>query len=61
MMMTDDGHLRRLALQLACQLPDDPAEARAVLDYTRELIDNFLDQSPPQEGRLRVVPINESA
>ncbi len=37
-----DRRCRRLAIQLAAQLPDDPEEARTVLDHTRTLLDGFL-------------------
>ena len=33
---------RRQALGLAAQLPDDPHDARVVLEYCLELVDNFL-------------------
>lgn len=37
-----DMALRRLAIQLASQLPEDAAEALAVLDYTKSLVKMFL-------------------
>lgn len=37
-----EGRLRRLAIQLAAQLPEDVGEAAAVLRYTQELVDSFL-------------------
>lgn len=37
-----DMALRRLAIQIASQLPEDAAEALAVLDYVREVVDTFL-------------------
>lgn len=36
------GELRRLALQLAIQLPADPSEALAVTEYLRELVAGYL-------------------
>lgn len=38
----DEGRLRRLAMQIATQLPENNGEARTVLRYTQELVDNFL-------------------
>ena len=38
----DDGWQRRLALQLAAQLPEKPADALAVLALTEELVKAFL-------------------
>lgn len=31
-------------MMLAAQLPESPAEARAVLDFISELVDGFLDR-----------------
>jgi hypothetical protein len=43
---------RRLAVQLASQLPEDPADARAVLDATRQLLDEFLVEKRPQVAKI---------
>lgn len=40
--MRDEARLRRLALQLAAQLPEDLAEARAVLSFVSEFLEGFL-------------------
>ena len=50
--MTDDGILRRHALQLAVQLPDERDDALRVLELLREVLDGFLagDRSV-QRGR----------
>lgn len=37
-----DLNVRRLAMQMAMQLPDDRKEAIAVLDLVRELFDGYL-------------------
>lgn len=37
-----DMELRRLAVQVAAQLPADPDEAIAVLDYARKFVCMFL-------------------
>lgn len=45
---------RRLAVQIAAQLPEDREDALAVLRYSRELILNFMhpgDSTFPQESR----------
>ncbi len=40
--MRDDLSLRRLAIQIACQLPEDRKDAERVLDYAREQILEFM-------------------
>lgn len=42
-----DAALRRLALQMAVQLPDDPKEAERVLAYLRALLGTFLADPTP--------------
>lgn len=44
-MIRHDRNLRRLALQLAVQLPDDPSQARRVVGYLAELQNEFIDKS----------------
>lgn len=36
-----DAHMKRMACQIAAQLPDDQREALAVLDYVREIVENL--------------------
>jgi len=38
----EEMRLRRLALQIAAQLPEDLGDARIVLAYTREFLEGFL-------------------
>ena len=38
----DDGWKRRLAIQIAAQLPERPADALAVLALAEELVKSFL-------------------
>lgn len=38
---------KRLAIQLAAQLPEDTKEAVAVLDYAKELVLTFLQEPAP--------------
>jgi hypothetical protein len=48
-MPTDNkAALRRYAVQLAAQLPEDGEEAREVVGYMLELVDTFLHRSYPQ-------------
>ncbi len=42
-----DQALRRLALQIAIQLPPNPGEAEIVLDYAKTLIRTFVGGSAP--------------
>jgi hypothetical protein len=37
-----DVWLRRQALQIACQLPENEADALKVLEYARELVSGFM-------------------
>lgn len=38
----DEMALKRLAIQIAAQLPDDIDHAHAVLEFARELVGGFL-------------------
>lgn len=42
-----EARLRRLAVQLATQMPEDAHEAVLVLEYTRELVEGFLARPRP--------------
>lgn len=46
----DAPWLRRLALQIAAQLPDDSEDAAAVIEYLRELQTDFIDRAPQAEA-----------
>lgn len=54
-----DAWRRRHALQIAAQLPDDPRDAYAVLEYVRELLAFTADRAAIQERAL-VVPFSAS-
>jgi hypothetical protein len=41
----EHNHLRRQAVLIASQLPDNTAEALLVLDYARDVVVEFLDDS----------------
>jgi hypothetical protein len=51
--MSDNWH-RRHAIQLACQLPDDASDARAILREVQNLVDTWLhvDREPPPGTKL---------
>jgi hypothetical protein len=55
--MTQQSWHRRHAIQLAAQLPDNIDDARAVIRYLTELLEDFLcrDESPAP-APLRLVP-----
>lgn len=40
--MPHEMRLRRCALEIMGQLPENPREARLVLNYARDLLDGFL-------------------
>ena len=46
-----DSTYRRLALQLASQLPSERDEALKVLEYLRQLVDVFVAPVPSGQGR----------
>lgn len=48
--------LKRQAIQVAMQLPDDRTEALRVLDYARKIVTEFLTEEPTKEG-AEVVPL----
>jgi hypothetical protein len=43
-----DKALRNIALGLACQLPDDPDAAIAVIEYMRKLVAFLNEQDKPK-------------
>lgn len=50
MTVGDEGWKRKLACQICAQLPDDTAEALAVLGLARVLVERFLvPQELPQD------------
>jgi hypothetical protein len=56
-MLNRDMLLRRRALEMMPQLPETPADARIVLAYMRQIIDEWLDQ-PSASGGIRPNLIN---
>lgn len=61
-MPTSDMLLRRRAVEIVTQLPENTAEARTVLTYVRQLLDGFLSDQAASGGsrpNLRAIS-NES-
>ena len=46
-MSKEHNGLRRQAIQITSQLPDNTTDALAVLDYARDLVVRFLDEPEP--------------
>lgn len=53
-----EGWHRRRAMELCCQLPEDPEDAAIVLAYMRDFLDSFLaaDRQPGGLGPRAVLP-----
>jgi hypothetical protein len=56
-----DGHTKRMACQIAAQLPDDRCEALEVLAYVRDIVENLGGgwsalEGPRQTAALYVIP-----
>lgn len=54
--MSGADHLKRLALQLAAQLPESDSEAFYVLDLTRGLVEHLSSEDARKPANLLVVP-----
>lgn len=50
-----DKWLRRQAVQIASQLPEDPSDAINVLRYAHDIVERFLDGAPKSQVILKVV------
>jgi hypothetical protein len=60
--MASEAWLRRFALQIGAQLPDDPKDARKVLDYVEELFNGFMmPRSGPEMRQDAVLRLNRPA
>jgi len=46
----DDAYIKRFALQIAAQMPEDQEDALAVLDHVRQLVTGFLAGQPSSDG-----------
>ena len=51
---------RRQALMLVSQLPDNPADALAILDLVRELVVSFLQGGAPEPAKAPSVALIRS-
>lgn len=47
MALGSEGRLKRLAIQIAAQLPDDAGEALSVLAHAETIVRSFLSDSKP--------------
>lgn len=52
--MPDQASLRRHAIQIVAQLPEEPSDALMVLELAKELVETFL--APEAHLPLRLVP-----
>ena len=57
--LQEHNHLRRQAIMIVSQLPDNTAEALTVLDYARHLVTEFLEE--PEAGTSAKVRQNSAA
>lgn len=60
--MRDEGWHRRLALEIVAQLPEDPKDARIVLETAGRLVDFIaealpLARGPPCQDRVLAFPV----
>lgn len=51
-----DGHLKRLACQIAAQLPEGHEEALRVLGYVEQILVGLVGEAPTSKPSLRLVP-----
>jgi hypothetical protein len=52
-MAENNNWYKRHALQLACQLPDNAADARAVLREVQDIVDSWLHVEPaPAQSKV---------
>jgi hypothetical protein len=51
--------LKRQAMNIVVQLPEDPGEALRILDYARELIEEWVEASsePDRPGKLTLLSL----
>jgi hypothetical protein len=56
-----EGWLRRQAVQIAAQLPEDPQDALAVLELAKTLVETFLLTAQPTRERGEVLPFSAAS
>ena len=54
----EHNHLRFQAVVIASQLPDNTTEALLVLDYARQLVVEFLDDSSAVSDNAPTAPLH---
>lgn len=60
--MASEAWLRRFALHIGAQLPENPKDARKVLEYVTELMDGFITaRSGPERDQGAVFPLRRSS
>jgi hypothetical protein len=55
----EDRRYRRLALQLACQLPEGEESARRVIELLGELFESWLARGPETRELAKVIHLSE--
>lgn len=55
--MQDGGWLKRQAIQITAQLPENTDDALAVLEHARALVEGFLSDQPALERERPVVAV----
>jgi len=59
--MPDNNWQRRMAIQIAAQLPERPEDALLVLELARELVETFLCEGQrPRPAEVITLPIGSS-
>jgi hypothetical protein len=61
---SEERYLRRQAIQIAAQLPENEANSIAILEYARELVWGFMagrtDPPPAHRNKIAVLPVPDS-
>ena len=60
-MKGDQSWHRRHAVQVCCSLPEDPADALAILELARQLVTDFLAVEEPPKRSASVVSLVAAA
>lgn len=56
-----EAHLKRMACQIAAQLPDDAEEAVRVMDYVREIVANLGGRWSAPKASATLYAINRTS
>lgn len=56
--MRTEYDLKRQAMQLVVQLPEDPAEAKRVLDLAKQVVEVFYERDQPRPAVPSLVAIS---